>query len=295
MTETTGLITVGVDGSATGREALRFALSEAAIRGARLRVVHAWTIPPLTATGVGMIPVYGRLEEELGAAADDTVASELREVDAADSGVEVERLVVRGDAAGALVGQAAEADLLAVGSRGRGALAGAFLGSVSRACLQHASSPVAVVHVARQGERSRVVVGVDGSPGATGALEWAYAEARRRRTSVHAVAAYHEPWGLSAGVVAHPEAVVELRETLAAEAMRILDEATRAAPDDVPVSVEAISSLPGPALVAASADSDLLVVGSRGRGGFKSLVLGSVSQYCASHAGGVVVVVPPTG
>ena len=287
------LITVGVDGSATGREALRFALSEADLRGSTLRVVQAWTIPPLTATGVGMIPVYGRLEDELSGAAADSLASDLDDVGATDSGVEIERVVVRGDAAGALVHQSADADLLVVGSRGRGALAGSFLGSVSRACLHHASCPVAVVHASHRGERSRLVVGADGSAGAAAALEWAFAEARLRRTTVHAVSAYHEPWGLSAGVVANPEAVVELREALAEEARRSLEEAERAAPDDVPVSVEAISALPGPALVAASADADLLVVGSRGRGGFTSLVLGSVSQYCASHAGGVAVVVRP--
>lgn len=287
------LVTVGVDGSATGREALRFALSEADLRGSTLRVVQAWTIPPLTATGVGMIPVYGRLEDELSGAAADSLAADLDDVGATDSGVEIERVVVRGDAAGALVRQSAQAHLLVVGSRGRGALAGSFLGSVSRACLQHASCPVAVVHAAHQGERSRLVVGADGSAGAAAALEWAFAEARLRRTTVHAVSAYHEPWGLSAGVVASPEAVVELREALAEEARRILEEAERAAPDDVPVSVEAVSALPGPALVAASADADLLVVGSRGRGGFTSLVLGSVSQYCASHAGGVAVVVRP--
>ncbi len=75
-----GVITVGVDGSATGREALRFALSEAELRGATLRVVHAWTIPPLTMTGVGMIPVYGLLEDELGDAASASLESDLAEV-----------------------------------------------------------------------------------------------------------------------------------------------------------------------------------------------------------------------
>lgn len=294
MTETAGLITVGVDGSATGREALRLALSEAEIRGARLCVVHAWTIPPLTATGVGMIPTYGLLETELGQAAAASIEADLERV-GAPSRIEIERRVVRGDAAGILVDRSTDSELLVVGSRGRGALAGTFLGSVSRACLHHASCPVAVVHMAHHGERSRIVVGVDGSIGASAALEWAIGEARLRRTTVHVVSAYHEPWSLSGGAVASPGAVIELREGLAANAEQILEEARRSAPDDVPVSVEATYSPAGQALVAAAADADLLVVGSRGRGGFRSLVLGSVSQYCAAHGGGTVVVVPSTG
>jgi nucleotide-binding universal stress UspA family protein len=259
-----------------------------------MRVVQAWTIPPLTATGVGMIPAYGLLETELGEAAAASIEEDLERV-GVPGGVEIERSVVRGDAAGVLVDRSAGSDLLVVGSRGRGALAGAFLGSVSRACLHHAPGPVAVVHVAHHGERSRIVVGVDGSTGATAALEWAIAEARLRRTTVHAVSAYHEPWSLSGGAVTSPGALIELREGLAANAGQILEEARRSAPDDVPVSVEAAYSPAGQALVAAAADADLLVVGSRGRGGFKSLVLGSVSEYCAAHVGGTVVVVPPTG
>ncbi len=286
-----GLITVGVDGSATGREALRFALDEAELREARLRVVHAWTIPPLTATGLAMIPTYGLLEKELSDVAEASIADDLERVGVPES-LAVERDVVRGDAAGTLVSRSGDADLLVVGSRGRGALAGAVLGSVSRASLHHASCPVAVVHVAHYGDRSRIVVGIDGSAGAASALEWAIAEARLRRTTVHAVTAYHEPWALAAGAAASPQAMLELRDAVATDAKHILEEAERASADDVPVSVEAVAGAPGPALVAAAADADLLVVGSRGRGGFSSLVLGSVSQYCAANVGGTVVVVP---
>ena len=289
-----GLITVGVDGSATGREALRFALWEGALRGARVRVVHAWTIPALTMTGVGMVPSYADVEEELAASAADSLRADLERVGRSAEGVEIEQRVVKGDAAGALVDLSADADLLVVGSRGRGAIATAMLGSTSQACLHHASCSVAVVHVAHYGEHARLVVGVDGSTGSAAALEWAYAEARLRGTRVHALCAYQEPWGLSGGVVRSPEAIHELREALRTNAAAVLESVERATPDDVTITGETVAAPPGPALVAAASDADLLVLGTRGRGGFASLALGSVSRYCAAHAGGVVVVVRPT-
>ena len=285
-----GLVTVGVDGSAIGREALRFALAEAELRDARLRVVNAWTIPPLTATGIGLIPAYGLLREELSGAAKEALEGEIERVGA--RGVEIEQRVVEGDAAAALIELGAGADLLVVGSRGHGAVAGAMLGSVSQACLHHASGPVAVVHVAHHAERSRIVVGVDGSQGSKEALDWAVEEARLRGAAVHAVCAYQEPWGLAAGGLSSPEVVLELRGALAEETEAMLAGLRESAPPDVGITSAAILGPTGQALVAAAAEADLLVVGSRGRGGFTSLVLGSVSRYCAAHAGGVVVVVP---
>lgn len=286
-----GEIIVGVDGSATGREALRFALAEAALRGACLHVVRSWSIPPLTATGVGLIPALGLLRQELGDAARDALETELASV-AADAGeVRIERHVVQGDAAGALVERAAGAELLVVGSRGHGSVSGAVLGSVSRACLHHAPCPVAVVHDAGPAERSRIVVGVDGSPGANAALAWAHAEASLRGVAVYAVCAYDEPWGLAAASFSSPGAVDELRAALAEQAEAVLEDARAAAPEGVGVTGAAVQGPPGAALVAAAEESALLVVGSRGRGGFRSLLLGSVSQYCAAHARGVVVVV----
>lgn len=286
-----GLITVGVDGSEIGREALRFALAESALRGARLRILHSWSIPPLTASGIGMIPAYHLLRDELAEAAERELDGELEHVGGAPTGVEVERRVVQGDAAGALVEAAVDADLLVVGSRGRGGVRSAMLGSVSRACLHHAPCPVAVVHRNVVAERPRIVVGVEGSPGATAALEWAYAEARLRGAIVHLVCAFQEPWALASGAIASTEAIVELRNALADDAEGILQGARASAPDGVEVTGEGVLSPPAQALVAAARGGDLLVVGSRGRGGFKSLLLGSVSQYCATHGDGVVVVV----
>jgi nucleotide-binding universal stress UspA family protein len=141
-----GRIVVGVDGSAHARQALRFALAEAALRGARVVVVGSWAVPPLAATGVGMIPAFDLLRTELADSASEVLSRELAEVADAAAGAEVEQHVAQGDAAGVLVEAAAGADLLVVGSRGRGGLTGTVLGSVSRACLHHAPCPVAVVH-----------------------------------------------------------------------------------------------------------------------------------------------------
>jgi len=286
-----GRIVVGVDGSAHARQALRFALAEAALRGARVDVVGSWEVPPLAATGVGMIPAFDLLRTELADSASEVLSRELAEVADAAAGVEVEQHLAQGDAAGVLVEAAAGAELLVVGSRGRGGVTGTVLGSVSRACLHHAPCPVAVVHDAGPTERSRIVVGVDGSPGASAALEWACAEARLRDVGVYAVCAYDEPWGIASLGMSSAAAVAELRTALAADAEGALEAAQATAPEGVGVTGEAVQGAAGPALVAASDGSALLVVGSRGRGGFKSLLLGSVSQYCAAQARGVVVVV----
>jgi nucleotide-binding universal stress UspA family protein len=147
------------------------------------------------------------------------------------------------------------------------------------------------VHHAGPTERSRIVVGVDGSPGASTALEWAYAEAPLRDVGVFTVCAYDEPWAIAAAGMSSAAAVAELRTALAVEAEDVLEAAREQAPERVGVTGEAVRSAAGPALVSASDGSALLVVGSRGRGGFKSLLLGSVGQYCATHARGVVIVV----
>lgn len=166
-----GVVVAGVDGSDHGREALRFALSEAALRGAPVTAVRAWSIPPLTTTGVGIMPAYQVVRDEL---AEGTAAELAQSVEEASSegSVEVEVEVVQGDAAGALVERSAGAALVVVGSRGRGSVAGPLLGSVSQGVLHHAQCPVAVVHKAERALGSRVVVGVDGSPGASGAFQW---------------------------------------------------------------------------------------------------------------------------
>jgi nucleotide-binding universal stress UspA family protein len=139
-----GRIVVGVDGSAIADAALRWAVDEARLRGARLDVVHAvWTYPAMATLPAGMAPPHD-FEAQMVAGAEE----ELREVLArvGVDGVEVDARVVRGAAAPVLVEAAEGADLLVVGSRGRGGFAGLLLGSVSQRVAQLAPCPVVIVH-----------------------------------------------------------------------------------------------------------------------------------------------------
>jgi nucleotide-binding universal stress UspA family protein len=137
----------------------------------------------------------------------------------------------------------------------------------------------------------RIIVGVDGSgPGHT-ALAWAVAEARVHGATLVAVTAWEFPFvpsGPGAGFYVGPSA-----EDLTGEARRILDESL-AAIDLEGLSIERVVEYGSPAgvLLDQVRPDDLLVVGARGHGGFKGLLLGSVSQQCATHAVCPTVVVP---
>jgi nucleotide-binding universal stress UspA family protein len=142
MSENGAKLVVGVDGSEASRHALQWASEEARLRGARLVVVHAWFIPAAVAPGLVPVPVD---PEEWRLEAEELVARELEETLGAEPGVPVERVVVPGSPAAVLVEAADGADLLVVGSRGRGGFAGLLLGSVSQQAAHHAPCPVVIV------------------------------------------------------------------------------------------------------------------------------------------------------
>jgi len=134
-------IVVGIDGSATGEAALRVAVEEARLRHADLDVVHAIHVKRPDSLPIGAGPTYAEDQEKQGR---DWLDSVVAGIDS--SGVpRVEGILARGDADAALLRIGQGADLLVVGSRGRGALASAVLGSVSRQVLHHAVCPVLVV------------------------------------------------------------------------------------------------------------------------------------------------------
>lgn len=152
--------------------------------------------------------------------------------------------------------------------------------------------------------RAPVVVGVDGSPGSTAALRWALAEARLREAPLRLVHAYQPATisvtGAGGGVAPVPfplEDLERLRGIAEAAGRRVLADAVRElgteAMGDVQVEKELVEGPAASALLEAGRGAGLLVLGSRGHGGFVGLLLGSVSQQCAQHPPCPVVILPP--
>jgi nucleotide-binding universal stress UspA family protein len=136
-----GRIVVGVDGSPSSASALRWAVRQSHATGAEVHAVMAWMPPSVYAFGPGL-PDDVAWTEDCAAALEQTIKESL---DGADAD-QVQRHVVRGHPALALIEQAAGADLLVVGCRGHGGFAGMLLGSVSQHVVAHAPCPVLVVH-----------------------------------------------------------------------------------------------------------------------------------------------------
>ncbi len=276
-------IVVGIDGSVESLAALAWAMREAQLREATLDVVHAWSYPVGTyIDGLTPVPSFGR--PQFIEIATQVVDDACKGLDT--SRVELHRIVEEGPAASRLLETARGATMLVVGSRGRGGFAGLLLGSVSQQCAHHARSPIVIVRdprIAPEGESfGRIVVGVDGSDGAGAALRWALDEsARREGSDVVAVMA----WGTfdqhhADGDEIEPHYGAEQ----ARDALRYFVEQAVGVDDARNVGLEPVNDSPAPGLFGAAIGADLLVVGARGLGGFRSLLLGSVSQQCSHHA-----------
>jgi nucleotide-binding universal stress UspA family protein len=139
-------IVVGVDDSQEARAALRFALDEAKLRQATLRVVHAWQYGAITTAGVeSFYPAAGADRTEVREAVDAALEQTLRETLPDTQSVTIERRLVEGRAAAVLVDASRDADLLVVGSRGHGGFTGLLLGSVSQQVAHHSGCPVVIV------------------------------------------------------------------------------------------------------------------------------------------------------
>lgn len=290
-------ILVGVDGSEGSIRALRWALEEAVARKAVLELATVWQSPH-DFEGEPSHPVA---EETIAAGANEQLDLAIAEVLGDSRVVDVERSVLHGDAAQTLCDRSAHSDLLVVGSRGSGGLAGLLLGSVSTKCAHRSLCPVAIVPKAngrresRSGQSGRIMVGVDGSEGSRRALRWAAADAELRGWSIEAVAVWSNPYG---GEMSLEFQAPYFRKDQLASRKKVEEQLTEAVSDavaglpTVTVHQVVVDGDPAEILCGRSANADLLVVGSRGHGGFARLLLGSVSSACAHHSGCPIVIVP---
>jgi nucleotide-binding universal stress UspA family protein len=138
-------IVVGVDGSECARDALMRAMSEAALRGARLRIVCAWEVPPAVYAG-GFAPALDQATVDgFRENAEVVVREAVAEVERLQPSLSCEGEVREGQPAEVLLHEARDASLIVVGNRGRGGFASLLLGSVSQQVVHHAACPVLVV------------------------------------------------------------------------------------------------------------------------------------------------------
>ena len=132
-----------MDGSEGAVQALRFAIEEARIRGAELRAVSAWHVPPAV-YGAGWAPASTDLDE-FRKLAEASLRESVAEAGATEAGIEVTPVVREGHPVDLLLAESEGAALLVLGTRGLGGFKGLLLGSVSHQCANHATCPVVIV------------------------------------------------------------------------------------------------------------------------------------------------------
>ena len=252
-------ILIGYDGSEDADSAVAWAAEAARLRAEPVVVVIA---EDTGADALGLRWWPQSYWRELG----ERAQSLLHEAGVSD--VRVERHA--GALVPALMPLADDASMLVLGSRGHGRAGQAFVGSTSQGAAGHAPCPVVVVREQGNPDSDRLVVGLDGSPGSEAALEFACRQAEltgRRLLVLHgAGAAADDPVVTPDAAVAEPDAVAEAVAR------------ARAGHPGVPLETQVVDQAAAHALVDASSDATLVVVGSRGLRAYEGMQLGSVSH-----------------
>jgi len=285
-------VVVGVDGSDESLVGLAWATHEAHHQHLPLRLVHAWEVPM-----PGYVPVPASVDL-VRESAETVLAEAVSKAQEWAPDTDVESVIMHGAAGRVLVDVGADAQMIVVGSHGRGGFARLMLGSSSGAVAAHADVPVVVTRgtTATGAWRARpVVVGIDGSAVSESAIAFAFRAAAVRGEGLVVVHAWAQPDPF----VDEAYAVLSESATRQTEARLAVSESLAGWRDkypDVAVTQVIADGHPVEALLAEASDVDaaLLVVGSRGRGGFTGLLLGSVSRGVLHHATCPVAVVRPT-
>jgi nucleotide-binding universal stress UspA family protein len=284
-------IVVGVDGGAPSLTALHWAAAVASRRNAPLRVVLAyhWRMPGRR------FATSAELQEAAQDQAELVVDEAMAEARNCAPGVTVTGAAVLGDTTAVLLRAATTASLLVVGTRSHYGFATALLGSVSQQVAMHAVCPVAVVRGRAGTAVGPVVVGVDSSPLTDEILAVAFEQASERGCGLSAVRAFTPPPPPRASDVPPLSyGAAAVRRHLLADLERDVAPWTEKYPA-VPTECLAVEGDPTSVLVDRSRRAQLVVVGSRGHGGFAGLLLGSVGSHLLHHADCPVLIVRKGG
>jgi len=295
-------ILVGVDGSVASLHALDWAVQEATVHGLGLRLVCGYALPSFAAASLD--GGYAALDDSAIRAGAQAVVAEAAE-HVAHAGVPVSSHVTVGDGAAVLIDESVHVTMAVVGTRGGGGFAERLLGTVSSALPAHAQCPTIVVPTRRPAKGNppeeeplvvrpvrRVMVGLDGSPQAELALRWAIREAKAWDAELVAVTGV--PVTAGSGTLAWLPVAVDREQVLedVAAALDVLVDRVVAEEPGAPTITRMVRDGTGAQLLTEIAGGgDLLVVGSRGRGGFAGLLLGSTSQAVLHHAQCPVMIV----
>lgn len=300
-----GPVVVGVDGSQVSERALLWAAEQARRAGVQLRVVlvrpHPIPITTMATEPVWPWPVEHQRNEEdvaqtkamLTGIVEATVPDEVE--------IDIEIDVVDGPTGSRLIDVATDvgASAIVVGRRGIGGFKRLLLGSVSEEVATYAHCPVIVT--AREpiaDVEPVVVVGVDGSERGDLALQWAAEQARITSSRLHVVHTWERPFIAPDSIAGTLRSIGPDADELEELERQVLVEVI-ARSADVLTAVEVTSELrdghPSEELTTAAREhgAQLLVVGTRGLGGFSSMLLGSVAHQCLSHAICPVAVIRP--
>ncbi|GAB3050197.1 universal stress protein [Intrasporangium mesophilum] len=288
-------IVVGFDGSPGAECAVDWAAQEADRRGVGLRVVTARVYVDLPFAGAGVLAVPPR---DPSASASGVVAEGRRRAEKVLDDARVATVTIWGQPAGALVDESHEASLVVVGHPERGKAREYITGSVAFAVAAHSNCDVAVVppgDLVLPGPDRPVVVGADGSQAALRAALRAAEIASRWGAPLLVVRAWQLPsltgWAGSAGGVAAEPDEIAFYESAARESVDSTAAAVQESFPDVTVQTRVVEAHPVVGLLDAAEHAGLLVVGTRGLGGFKRLLLGSVSRAVIHYAETPVIVV----
>ncbi|PWV45293.1 universal stress protein [Nocardiopsis sp. L17-MgMaSL7] len=293
-------VVVGADGSDHSRAALEWAAAEAARRDVELHVVYALGMPLIVSAYGG--PTRFEPSDEISGQATTILSEAIDLVRKEHPSVRVETFTALEEPPLALIRDSHPHDLIVLGTRGLGAFASMFVGSVSVRVSAQAPCPVVVVPTGPKGKPAttkldRIVVGVDGSNPSRRALGLAVNLAAETDGELVVVNSWevpypYDPIAMTAAGHQPQENIFERQsEELVAE---LLAEAMDEQREDVNIEVTVVRTQSGPvdAILEAAEGADAIVVGSRGRGTIRGLLLGSVSQGVLHHAKIPVVVLP---